>query len=70
MKSIFESAEQLKPELVSIRRTLHQYPEVGPILPPVSYTHLPAMAVIVFRFKSHRYHTVIFRISKFPDSIQ
>ena len=33
MKSIFESAKQLKPELISIRRTLHQYPEIGCILP-------------------------------------
>ena len=33
MKSIFESAKQLTPELISIRRTLHQYPEIGSILP-------------------------------------
>ena len=33
MKSIFESAKQLPPELISIRRTLHQYPEIGSILP-------------------------------------
>ena len=33
MKPIFESAKQLESELISIRRTLHQYPEIGSILP-------------------------------------
>ena len=33
MKPIFDSAKQLKPELTSIRRTLHQYPEIGSLLP-------------------------------------
>ena len=33
MNSIFEAANELKEELVEIRRTIHQCPEVGPILP-------------------------------------
>ena len=33
MEPIFESAKQLKSELISIRRTLHQYPEIGSLLP-------------------------------------
>ena len=33
MNNIFEEANQLKPELIDIRRTIHQCPEVGPVLP-------------------------------------
>ena len=33
MHTIFESANQLKEELTEIRRTIHQCPEAGPVLP-------------------------------------
>lgn len=33
MNTIFEAADQLKEELVDIRRTIHQCPEAGPSLP-------------------------------------
>ncbi|MGN8630607.1 M20 metallopeptidase family protein [Blautia sp. HCP3S3_G3] len=33
MSSIFESAKQLKEDLIEIRRTIHQCPEAGPVLP-------------------------------------
>ena len=33
MSSIFESARELKEELIEIRRTIHQCPEAGPVLP-------------------------------------
>ncbi|MCI6004336.1 MAG: M20 family metallopeptidase [Blautia sp.] len=33
MQTIFESANQLKQELIEIRRTIHQCPEAGPVLP-------------------------------------
>ena len=33
MSSIFESAKQLKEDLIKIRRTIHQCPEAGPVLP-------------------------------------
>ena len=33
MESMIESATKFKEELVEIRRTIHQHPEVGPVLP-------------------------------------
>ena len=33
MNTIFEEANQLKPDLIDIRRTIHRCPEVGPVLP-------------------------------------
>lgn len=33
MNTIFEAANELKEELIEIRRTIHQCPEVGPVLP-------------------------------------
>ena len=33
MNTIFESANELKQELIDIRRTIHRCPEVGPVLP-------------------------------------
>ncbi len=33
MNNIFKEANQLKPDLIDIRRTIHRCPEVGPVLP-------------------------------------